>query len=75
MKLINDINYSSMENHRRTFSHTLFSQIFPGLPTGQEVERDKTVYITNENDKTKDKRDIYPTSRGQRLSSTYYLRV
>ena len=73
MSLVNKIIYTSKENHQRIIEDRLFTQEFPGLPKGEEVERNKSVIVLNQ--KNQDKYAIMPTSRGSRLQSIYFLRV
>lgn len=63
VKLINHITYISKDNFRKNFDIQIFRNDFPGLPAGDEAERDKTVTIIN-SDGNKDPRDIMPTARG-----------
>ena len=73
--LINDISYTSTDNHHKNLTYTIFENNFSGLDPGQEGEREQQVRIQNLRNKN-NPMDIKPTTgKGRFLKSTYYLKV
>ena len=73
--LINDINYTSNDNHHKQLSNKIFENNFSGLQPGEQGEREQEVKIQNLQNKM-NPMDIKPTTgKGRCLKSTYYLKV
>jgi hypothetical protein len=70
---MNTITYLAKNGHKKVFSNNLFSNVFPGLEIGQQIEREQIVKIINK--ANNDFLHIKPTARGVNLHSVYFLQV
>ena len=73
--LINEIQYTSSDNHHKNMSYTIFENNFSGMDPGQEGEREQQVRIQNTRNQ-QNPMDIKPTTaKGRNLRSIYFLKV